>query len=335
MNVGPLVSIGMPVYNAERHVAEALDSLLAQDYENFELIISDNASSDSTESICRAYALHDRRISYHRTEQNRGAVWNFNSVFQRAAGDYFMWAAHDDTRAPAFVSSCVSALEAHSDAVLCLTEVGFIDDNSQAVEPWFELVPPLGTSYRARVSSIARARYWLDFYGLIRRAALAQIRAPQPVWGFDVVVALELCLRGQVLRVPERLLYYRINRQKTTQFVASSLGPTDGSGPVGVNWSAMTLELARGIWSSQLNPAHKSLLIVQLIVQLCVFNGLVGSGIRSDVGPNLRAAWAGRRFGRFVALITLAVLVLPVHNRLVRGAYRAVRPPKRLSGTAL
>ncbi|MHB8590012.1 MAG: glycosyltransferase family 2 protein [Candidatus Dormibacteraceae bacterium] len=328
-----VVSIGMPLHNAERHLAEALDSLIAQDYENLELIISDNASSDGTGAICRAYAARDKRIRYHRADINHGAVWNFNRVLELATGEYFMWAAHDDTRAPSFVSVCVAALEARPDAVLCCTGVGFIDQDSHRVEPWFELVPPVGTTYRARVSAIARARFWLDFYGLIRRNALAQARPAQPVWGFDVAVALELCLRGQVLWVPEPLFHYRVNRQKTTELVASTLGSKEGFGAVPVNWSAMTLELARSIWHAPLSGLHRAVLIAQLVVQLCIFNGLVGSGIRNDVRANLAAAWADHRFGRIAAFITMAVLVFPVQNGLVRGAYRHVRPPKRTSET--
>jgi glycosyltransferase involved in cell wall biosynthesis len=323
----------MPVRNAERHLAEALDSLLAQDYQNFELIVSDNASTDATESICRAYAARDKRVRYHRAESNQGAVRNFNRVFELAHGEYFMWAAHDDVRAPGFVSCCVAALDGHPDAVLCCTEVGFIDENSRPVEAWFDLVPPVGKTYSSRVGAIAQARYWLDFYGLIRRNVLAQTRLAQPVWGFDVVVGMELCMRGQVLLVPERLFYYRVDRQKTAPFVASSLGSADGSGPVPVNWSAMTLELARGVWLAPLNPFHRAALIAQLVFQLCVLNGLVGLGIRNDVGPNIAAAWADRRFGRVTALIGMAMLVFAIQNGLVRGAYRLVRPQKRTSMT--
>jgi glycosyltransferase involved in cell wall biosynthesis len=89
----PLVSIGMPVYNGENFLRLALSSLLAQDYPHFELIISDNASDDGTEEICREYQAHDRRIRYLRHRENRGSPWNFAFV---ARGDYFMWAAHDD-----------------------------------------------------------------------------------------------------------------------------------------------------------------------------------------------------------------------------------------------
>ena len=128
MKATPLVTVGMPLYNADRHLREALDSILAQDYANFELVISDNASSDATGSICQAYAARDERVTYHRSERNLGAVWNFNRVFELGRGEYFMWAAHDDLRAPQYLSSCVAAMEVHPEAVLCCTEIGFIDE---------------------------------------------------------------------------------------------------------------------------------------------------------------------------------------------------------------
>lgn len=91
-----LVSIGMPVYNAASCIRESLESLLGQSYKNFELIISDNASTDNTEKICRSYAKKDKRIRYIRQKENIGAVNNFNFVLKEAQGKYFMWAADDD-----------------------------------------------------------------------------------------------------------------------------------------------------------------------------------------------------------------------------------------------
>src|SRR5260370_42079371 len=333
MTPRPLVSIGMPLPKAGRHRAEALDSLLAQDYRNLELIISDNASTDATESTCRQYAARDSRISYERTESNQGAVWNFNRVFEVAKGDYFMWAAHDDIRAMRYVSRCVDALEARPDAVLCCTGVGFMDEDGHDIEPWIELVRPVGRTPRARVSEIARARYWLDVYGLMRRSTLAQTRLAQPVWGFDVVVVMEMCMRGPVLFVPERLFYYRADPQKTVQYVASSLGSISAQGAVPVNWSAMTLELARGVWHSPLNPLHRAALIVQLLFQICVFTAPLRTRIRKHLAPNLRAPWKDRRFGPFAALLVVTALVFPVQNRLVRGGYRLLPPRNRTPQT--
>jgi glycosyltransferase involved in cell wall biosynthesis len=88
----PRLSIGMPVFNGEKYLKEALDSILAQTYSDFELLISDNASTDRTEQICREYAAKDRRIRYYRNEKNIGAPKNFNRVFELSSGKYFRWA---------------------------------------------------------------------------------------------------------------------------------------------------------------------------------------------------------------------------------------------------
>jgi len=100
-----LVSIGMPVFNGGKHIRDALDSLLAQTYRNFELIISDNSSTDETEQICREYEEIDFRIRYIRQPENLGATENFQFVLARAKGEYFMWAAHDDIWDPCWIET--------------------------------------------------------------------------------------------------------------------------------------------------------------------------------------------------------------------------------------
>ena len=99
----PRVSIGLPVLNGEKYVAEALDAILAQSFLDFELIISDNASTDATPDICADYARRDARIRLHRHPSNLGAAPNFNFVFQRSRGEYFKWAAHDDQISSDFI----------------------------------------------------------------------------------------------------------------------------------------------------------------------------------------------------------------------------------------
>jgi glycosyltransferase involved in cell wall biosynthesis len=92
----PTVSIGMPVYNGEKYIREALDSLLAQTFGDFELIISDNHSTDDTRNICKEYAAKDSRIKYVRQDENIGALANFKFVLNNSSAKYFMWAAFDD-----------------------------------------------------------------------------------------------------------------------------------------------------------------------------------------------------------------------------------------------
>ena len=120
----PLVSIGMPVFNGEDYVEAALDSILTQTFTNFELIISDNASTDRTEEICNDFADSDDRIRYYRQEKNLGAAANFNRVFELSSGKYFKWAAHD-------------ALQSLDDAELALSnDLSFVDETLNAFN-WF------------------------------------------------------------------------------------------------------------------------------------------------------------------------------------------------------
>jgi glycosyltransferase involved in cell wall biosynthesis len=119
VNATPLVSIGLPVYNGQRFLAQALDSLLGQTLGDLEIVISDNGSTDRTAEICSRYAARDARIRYIRQESNRGAVWNFNFVALQARGQYFRWASANDFCDPRLLEKCVGMLRSDAGAVLC------------------------------------------------------------------------------------------------------------------------------------------------------------------------------------------------------------------------
>lgn len=119
----PLVSIGLPVYNTEKTIVRALDSLLAQRYPNFEIIVSDNASTDKTTEICRKYALKDNRIKFNVNENNLGISANFQIVYGKAAGNYFMMAGGDDFWKPQFVPTLVKILESDPNVGVALCSV--------------------------------------------------------------------------------------------------------------------------------------------------------------------------------------------------------------------
>ncbi len=131
----PRVSIGLPVYNGEATLAMAIEALLSQTVSDLELIISDNASTDGTEAICRDFAARDTRVRYFRQQANLGSVANFGFVLELAAGEYFMWAAHDDLKSPDFVAACLRGFDS-PDLVLLYPLVRVISPDGQ--REWVE-----------------------------------------------------------------------------------------------------------------------------------------------------------------------------------------------------
>jgi glycosyltransferase involved in cell wall biosynthesis len=329
----PLVSIGMPVHNAARYIRDSLDSLLAQDYPNLEIIISDNASADGTEQICKEYAERHGSIAYHRARQNMGAIWNFNNAFELAKGKFFMWAAFDDIRDPRCVSRCVSALESHPEAVLCCTKINFIDESGRQVESPRRAyaIRPTGNTRLDRLRQVAQGEAPFDFYGLAKRDELAKVRRQVPTWGFDVIVLLEMCLRGPVLLVPETLFSYRRFQAKTQDDIALELSVASPRESIAVCWSCLTLELLRSIWIAPAGRLEKLALTAEFMLRFCIVNVPVAAGIRKDITMNIKDAWQRRKWGRLAVMTGIGALVYPVHNRLMRSV---VRSGRRLRGTS-
>ncbi len=129
----PRLTIGMPVYNGANYLREALDSILAQTFEDFELVISDNASRDDTQNICRAYAARDKRIRYYRNSENIGGAANFNRVVELARGKYFRWACHDDVLEPECIEACIQVLEEDPLVILSYPLTIVIDEHGEPV----------------------------------------------------------------------------------------------------------------------------------------------------------------------------------------------------------
>src|SRR5450759_4182044 len=136
----PLVTIGMPTYNGARYLAQSLDSLLNQDYPNWELVISDNCSTDETEAIARSYAAQHPQIRYERSPVNRGAAANFNRVLELATGPFFVFAADHDLWAPTFLSRCVSLLEANPQSVLVYPQTTLTSTDGRPLEVMKDLI---------------------------------------------------------------------------------------------------------------------------------------------------------------------------------------------------
>jgi glycosyltransferase involved in cell wall biosynthesis len=223
----PRVSLGMPVYNAERYLEQALDSLLAQTFENFEIVICDNASTDATEEICRRYAEKDDRIRYFRNRTNYGLVDNFNLVFRLSRGEYFKWSSSDDVCAPDYLKRAVEILDDDPSVVLVFSLMGRIDEEGrrQAATVPGQLVSDRdspGSVYSpdpvARFRKLIRNIWWVDaaFYGLIRADALAQTTLHPKHPNGDQIVITQLCLKGRFFEIPQELFLSRYHSESAS-----------------------------------------------------------------------------------------------------------------------
>ena len=199
------VSIGMPVYNGERFIREALDSLLAQTFTDFELIISDNASTDGTEAICREYAARDPRIRYVRQSENRGAAANFQFVLNEAVGEYFMWAAHDDQFYKKHLEKLLK-LHQQSFYIMTASQPEFIELNSNKKFDFKKI--PKSTFKGSRCEILMKfieLHHW-DYakatiiYGLYRRKMMPQFSISDDLAdiGSDLLYLMETMVKGKI-----------------------------------------------------------------------------------------------------------------------------------------
>ncbi len=205
----PLVSIGFAVRNGALYLAQALDSILAQTFTDFEVIISDNASTDATEDICRKYAQQDGRIRYSRNPQNIGGANNENLTVQMARGKYFRWAAHDDMLAPELLEKCVQVLEQHPDIVLCYSSVVEIDQLGREIKITTHTRGTSPTPHQRMRELMYRDHACEMIYGLIRTDVLRATRLQQNYTDSDRTLLCELALRGRFCELPEPLFYKR------------------------------------------------------------------------------------------------------------------------------
>jgi glycosyltransferase involved in cell wall biosynthesis len=206
----PLVSIGIAVRNGENYVERAITSVLEQTYDNLEIIVSDNASTDRTFEICREIAALDSRLSVYRNKTNLGAALNFNRVSYLARGKYFKWLAHDDLIAPRFVESAVGVLESEPRIVLCHTKTHRINDSGQITGQYISGRMWDSSSVSARFRSLVFTRHpCVAVFGLIRKADLFRTPLIAPYVGSDRVLMAELGLRGRLFEIPEYLMFRR------------------------------------------------------------------------------------------------------------------------------
>ena len=210
--VMPLVSIGMPVHNGERFIQRALDSHVSQSYENIEILISDNASTDKTFDIIKAYAIKDPRIHIYSKKEKIGILENFRSVMECARGEYFMWAADDDQWLPDFVKAMVGELQNHHEAGIAMSAVNLINEEGQAIKTVrFEgrHNPNIKSYFQMMRGVTSFKKYNFYIYGLFRTSILRKVISLFPdVPGLDRLFICQLSL-GVRLRYVDHVLHLR------------------------------------------------------------------------------------------------------------------------------
>jgi len=242
-NLTPRVSVGLAVYNGENYLREAIDSILAQTFTDFELILSDNASTDKTQEICLEYAAKDNRIRYYCNDRNMGAAWNQTRVYELARGEYYKLAAHDDLITPDFLEKCVKALDQNPSAVLCHSWTRKIDRDGNILEDQGDgsyipnypsyirfikrvLQPLLGDGKTHFDSPSPRVRFrsqigtynsCYHIFGLMRVSALKQTPGLENYSHSDGVLLARLALLGKFCEIPEYLFISRKHAGQSEQ----------------------------------------------------------------------------------------------------------------------
>jgi glycosyltransferase involved in cell wall biosynthesis len=262
----PKVSIGMPVFNGANFLRRSISSLLAQDYKDFELVISDNASTDDTESICREFAARDPRIRYCRNSENVGAARNYNRVFHLARGQYFKWAAHDDECHPAMLRRCVDVLDNAADSVLMVYPLAeLIDEEGHTLYSVLDRVASADSRPYRRLGHLLRELNMCDpVFGLYKTKYLQKTQLIGPFCGADYVMLGELAMMGEIAELGEVLFRLRAHERRSMQANRSVRARTTWYDPAAAHkwfilpdWEQMVWELMKSASRSDLRVLEK------------------------------------------------------------------------------
>ncbi|HTF69605.1 MAG TPA: glycosyltransferase family 2 protein [Edaphobacter sp.] len=220
MTPEPLLSVGLFVYNGGAFIKESLESLLQQTFRDFELIISDNGSTDRTQEICEQYARADSRIRYYRQPVNMGAGWNIRRVFELGHGQYFKWAACDDLCSPDFFMKCIDPLRRDSSLVLTYSRTRVIDQRGNFIEnyDWPMRTDSDDPVIRYR-DTLLNDHMCYQIFGVMRRDALLQLPPQGSYVNSDGILLSQLSFLGKFYEVPEYIFTSRRHQAQSSKTV--------------------------------------------------------------------------------------------------------------------
>lgn len=260
----PIVSVGIPVYNGENYLQEALACHLEQTFDDFELLISDNGSTDQTEEICRDHASSDPRIRYDRVPENRGAAANYNRLVHAARGPWFRWASHDDLAHPTLLERLLEHARTAPEAVLHYGKTVLVDADGAEIRRRDDNLDLRQATPHERLAGFARGWGMCNpVFGIIDRGTLLETSLIEPYVGSDVTLLAELALRGEFHEVPEYLFHRRIHSESSRQGdltldeVAAWFDPRQTRAPRLQPRNLVMLKILESIRDSTLSPAEK------------------------------------------------------------------------------
>lgn len=263
----PRVSIGMPVFNGADFIRQSVQSILFQDYEDFELIISDNASTDETEAICRGFADNDTRIRYERNEVNIGAAGNYSKVFRAARGRYFKWAAHDDECHPAMLRRCVEFLDESTNSVaMVYPRAELIDEQGQTLIAGLDRIECRDSRPHRRLAHLLWALNYCDpVFGLMKTEYLRKTQLIGRFFGADYVLLGELAMRGELRELDEILFRLRAHSRRSMKANPGARARAAWYDPTATrkrfilpDWERMVWEMLKSVRDSQLPTTEKA-----------------------------------------------------------------------------
>jgi glycosyltransferase involved in cell wall biosynthesis len=211
LDTAPTVSICLPVYNGENYLVEAVESMLAQTFTGFELVITDNASTDRTEEICRKFVEADPRVRYHRNERNVGGARNQAVAVDLSRGRYVRLSAHDDKMAPTHLEECLAALDAHPEVVIAFTSTVVLDEDSNMVAEYHSTRGTGATPSQRFRELIFRDHNCDAIYGVMRGDVLRSVRPMENFIDGDKVFLCRMSFHGPFLSLERPLFYKRFH----------------------------------------------------------------------------------------------------------------------------
>lgn len=294
----PLLTVGLPVFNGERYLGNAIECILSQSFQDFDFIISDNASTDGTEEICRHYARRDRRIRYHRNAVNIGGAKNSDLILGMAKTEFFATASHDDYFSLNYLEACLAKLQGVEDAMLCCPEqVVFLDPrgNPTRVE---RNCNTEGKDLAGRMHELVKKLGWYAWYGVTRterlRSLLKDMSRYRYAYGGDVIFMATALMRGQIVVSPRTTFFYR-EPDRAKEFAAHMEEILPGSAAPARPYTGLARDLLQVVQDSDAPEHAKSETCLEMLKTIANQQEWITVLARENAGGPIGELAAGLR----------------------------------------